>query len=163
MEATRPLCAWCYDPDKIAGPKTKLCARCNRLRKKAEDADALVQTYEGAEQAMNALSYGWKIRLAHKRVELAKREGLRFGRQDDHAFLSGLTLEQELVFIARAASGKHVYQNYASMFERQFTMDEQRRILELLAPIGRAAYRKAFDNLCAQELSSEDAKAEAQG
>ena len=94
--------------------------------------------------------------MAHKRVEMAEREGSRFGPVVDADIWPGLTIEQELDFIATAAVGRRIYYGSASVLERELTLEDQRKILVLLRALGRAVFRKNFDGMCAGELLHED-------
>jgi hypothetical protein len=96
------------------------------------------------------------LRFAKAMVEIAKREGYRYGDIDADGVTPGLTLEHELTFISRAATGQHLYYGHAGILEREFTLDEQVRILQLLAPLGRAVMRRHAESLANDILNSED-------
>ena len=91
----QPICNWCKDPRQFM-PRIGLCRRCNRFRKDAEQAGALAKKYAEAGREPSPYEEGHQIRRALKRVELAKREGFRYGPSSRQDPIMGLTLEHEL-------------------------------------------------------------------
>jgi hypothetical protein len=154
MEAPE-RCEWCKDPEAPPGRKTRLCDRCNRLKLAVKKREKELEAASEWDR-MNEFGPTRDLRLAQARVEIAKREGYRYGDFGEEGVTPGLTLEHELTFISRAAAGKHLYYGTASPLEREFTLQEQIRILKLLAPLGRAVMRKNMDALAAQALETED-------
>lgn len=151
----QPVCNWCKDPRQFM-PRIGLCRRCNRFRKDAEQAEALAKKYAEAGREPSPYEEGHQIRRALKRVELAKREGFRYGPSSRQDPIMGLTLEHELDFISKGAGVPHIYYGKAGIIERDFTIEEQKAILRLLAPLGGAIFRKHLDRMVEAELLYED-------
>jgi hypothetical protein len=148
-------CEWCKDPDCPAMVKTGLCKRCNRLRRAVTRREK--ELADASEwDRLNEFGPTRDLRFAKAMVEIAKREGYRYGDIDADCITPGLTLEHELTFVSRAAAGQHLYYGQASILEREFTLHEQVRILQLLAPLGRAVMRKHAVSLANEVLDSED-------
>jgi len=138
-------------------PRIGLCRRCNRIRKAAETAQAQIDANVANGVDLRFQRDSWDLRLALKRVEIAKREGARYGPLAHDDSPSGLELEHSLTWLAGFALGdRGMYYGHASALERTFTADERRKIVELLAPLGRALFRKSFERLCIDELMRED-------
>jgi hypothetical protein len=141
--------------------KTGLCKRCNRLRLAVNRREKEVAAASEWDR-LNEFGPTRDLRFAKAMVEIAKREGYRYGDIDADRVTPGLTLEHELTFISRAATGEHLYYGQASILEREFTLDEQVRILHLLAPLGRAVMRKHTESLANEVLNSEDRRRDQQ-
>ena len=137
-----PRCALCRDTHDVM-PRTGYCHRCNRLRLAAEAA---------------AKTGGEALRRADQRVDLARQEGLRFGPKPPDQVLSGVDLEHRLTLIAEAAVGEPLYFGHAGLLEAQLSIVEQRKFLEVLEPLGRAAFRQRAEKIARRARAAPVAK-----
>jgi hypothetical protein len=138
-------------------PKKGLCKRCNRLRREVDRHRKIVARSSEWDR-QNEFGPTRDLRFAEAMVEIAKREGYRFGDIHMETSMAGLSLEYELTLIAHAATGRHLYYNHAGILEQDFSCAEISRIRKLLAPLGRAVMRKNARSLAAEVLTAQDAK-----
>jgi hypothetical protein len=144
------ICSWCASPFHKVRAKG-LCQHCYGITRKEYKLKKQIKQLEGKSLSVpHSMTYDYK--LLEEMATLAKEEGQTFRPRKDA--LTGLSIENLMVYISEQLVRRSLYSNYASIFCSLFSPSQRNALIHLLSQLVRERFRRDRRSMAAERLTS---------